>query len=136
MPTLQAFIKIIERLKPKLCRLSKQHTSSEKDHNLEEFLAKEYILPSIGLRNGHVVHFSPVKQSRARVPQPVSTGLASEYTKTMPQKMYAVTRNSQKKLKRRDEKIEDQKEQIAMQLQTIQQYGRIESQILDKNSIQ
>ena len=36
---------------------------------LEEFLAKEYILPSIGLRNGYVVHFSPVRQSRAPVSQ-------------------------------------------------------------------
>ena len=57
------------RGKAKVCRLRKQHTGSEKDHNLEEFLAKEYILPSIGLRNSYVVHFSPVRQSRAPVSQ-------------------------------------------------------------------
>ena len=75
-PTLQAFTKIMERLKAKLNKLKKQHTSTEKDTNLETFLNEVYTLPSIGLHKGRVLHFSPVKLElpRSHPEPPLSTG--------------------------------------------------------------
>ena len=119
-PTLQSFTKSIERLQARLDKLKKQHTSTKKDSNIEMFLDEEYHLPSIGLRRGQVLHFSPAKKENPR---------AKAEFKEMQQKMYALTRNANKKIKRRDAKIEEQKKQIALQTRLINNDEQMESQV-------
>ena len=99
----QSLTKSIERLQARLGKLEKQHTGTIKDSNVEMFLNKEYHLPSIGLRRGQVLHFSPAKKEN---PQ------AKAEFKELQQKMYGLTRNA---MKRRDAKFQEHKEQIAFQ---------------------
>ncbi len=61
-PTLQAFTKSVERLKAKLTKLKKQHSSSDKEVAISGFLRENYTLPKFGVQRGRVLHFSPMKQ--------------------------------------------------------------------------
>ena len=138
-PTLQAFTKSMERLKAKLAKLKKQHTGTEKDADVEAFLNGEYILPSTGLRKGHVLHFSPSKkekpQSLADCEQPSQVSVKSDHAykdigyKDMQQNIYALTRNANKRIKWRDAIIQEQKERIALQVSLIKRYEGMESQV-------
>ena len=138
-PSLQSLTKSIERLKAKLTKLRKQHTGIDKEATLETFLRQEYVFPSIGLCKGHVLHFSPAKpSSNQTTKQPVLSKLPAEQqrgsgqTRTyeeIQQRMYAVTRNAKKKIKRRDATIQEQKEKITEQVKLINKYEGMESKV-------
>ena len=119
-PTLQSLTKSIERLQARLAKIKKQHSGTKKDSDVEVFLNEQYVLPSIGLHNGQVLHFSPAKKEKPK---------AKSDFKEMQQKMYALTRNANKKIKRRDTKIQKQKEQIALQTRLINNDEQMESQV-------
>ena len=105
-PTLQAFTKSVERLKAKLTKLKKQHSSSDKEVAISGFLRENYTLPKFGVQRDRVLHFSPTKQI---VP------IAREPHREYRQKLYAITRNTNKRIRRRDQIIEDQKQQLISQ---------------------
>lgn len=63
-PTCQAIIRCIERLTARFSKLKKQHTSSEKEQALNDFLQDEFLLPKLGFRKGKVVKFSPTRPSK------------------------------------------------------------------------
>ena len=119
-PTIQAIARSISRLSARLAKLRKQHSSPEKDSSICEFLQQEFILPSIGLRHGRVQHFSP-KRSSKRV---VTASSDEKLCKEMKTKMYAITRNANKRLKRREALISEQKECIENQKAMIKSYKR------------
>ena len=104
----QAITRSIVRLTARLNKLKKQHNDKpEKSESISTFLQQEFVLPTIGYHSGKVVCFSPVKQ----VPKSTDKTTRSELT-AITQKMYATTRNANKCLKRRDKKINCQKEQL------------------------
>ena len=129
-PSYQAITKSTARLSARLNRLKKQCDTPEKSDSITTFLQQEFVLPTKGYRNGKVVCFSPVQQvtKSRRTDKTVTTELAA-----MKQKMYATTRNANKRLKRRDEKITCQKEQLETQKSQIEFYQRklstVESQL-------
>ena len=140
-PSLQSLTKSIERLKAKQSKLKKQHTGIDKEATLETFLRQEYVLPSIGLCKGGVLHFSPAKPNSKQAVQaakwPVTaaeqhhhkpTGSGQTH-KEIQQRMYAVTRNAKKKIKRRDATIQEQKEKIAEQVKLINKHEGMESKV-------
>lgn len=114
-PTHQAISRSIERLSAKLSKLKKQSSSEEKDGIIHEFLQQEFVLPRLGFRSGRIVRFSPVKRS---------SGKLTRETQELKQKMYAVTRNANKRLKRRQVIIEQQKSCIKQQKETIRTYEK------------
>ena len=100
-PSPTAIAKSIERLKAKLTKLRKQHNSIEKQERISSFLQEEYSLPRLGIHNGKLHQFSPTKKV-----EPKNVDLT--------QKMYSITRNANKRIKRRDAIIEKQKQTIMM----------------------
>ena len=122
-PTSLAINKSIERLSARLTKLKKNHTSAEKDELISEFLLQEYVLPKLGLYRGRVLHFSPAKKQgdTATVPKDHTS---EQLCKEVKKKMYALTRNANKRLKRREAVIQKQKVQIHSQLQMITTYER------------
>ena len=111
-PTTQAITKSIERLCFRLEKLKKQHTGVEKEETISDFLRQVYTLPSIGLYKGKVQHYSPLKVSSRIVDAEKSQEL-----KKSQEKMYSATWNANKRLKRRDALILQQKAQIASQVE-------------------
>ena len=81
------------------------------------FMQQEFILPSIGLHHGKVQHFSPPQKGARKCTTKSSA-------KEMKKKMYAVARNANKRLKRREALISDQKECIDSQRGLIKTYER------------
>ena len=122
-PTLPAFTKSVERLRARLSKLRKQHSGDEKDTSVKSFF-KEFTLPKIGLYRGRVLHFSPIKKTTASVSTQETTGSNGHEYKEMQQRMYAITRNANKKIKRRDTRIEEQKQQIHSQAKLISKLER------------
>ena len=114
-PTCQAIIRCIERLTARFSKLKKQHTSSEKDLALDDFLQDEFSLPKLAFRKGKVIKFSPTRPSKKK---------ESEVCKDMKQKLYAINRNANKRLKRRDAKILEQERRIKEQEELIAKYER------------
>ena len=99
-PTVQAITKSIDRLGARLCKLKKQHTTAEKEKTISDFLQQEYDLPRLGLCKGRVLHFSPAKKSTCGKANLTSGSQTQEQCvqkcKELRQKMYAVTRNTNK----------------------------------------
>ena len=112
-PTCQAIIRCIERLTARFSKLKKQHTSSDKDIALDDFLRDEFSLPKLGFRKGKVIKFSPTRPSKK---------YESKACKDMKEKLYAINRNANKRLKRRDAKILEQERRIEEQEQLIAKY--------------
>ena len=109
-PNLQAFTKSVERLKAKLAKLKKQHSSSDKEVAISGFLRENYTLPKFGVQRGRVLHFSPVKQIVVEEGKEDKAGAKKNMkTREYQQKLYAITRNTNKRIRRRDQIIEDQK---------------------------
>ena len=104
-PTLQAFTKSVKRLRARLSKLRKQHSGDEKDTSVKSFLKEEFTLPKIGLYRGRVLHFSPIQKTTASVSTQETTGGSGQEYEEMQQRMYAITRNANKKLKRRDARV-------------------------------
>lgn len=127
-PTSQAITKSIERLSARLSKLKKLHTTPEKDGAISEFLQQEYVLPKLGFCKGRVLHFSPAKELTCSKADHASTGQTqNEYAQKcseLKQKMYAITRNTNKRLKRRDAVIQQQKRHIHSQQQAIRGYEK------------
>ena len=113
-PTIQAIARSISRLSARLAKLRKQHSSPKKDFSICEFLQQEFILPSIGLRHGRVQHFSP-KRTASSSKRVVTASSDEKLCLEMKTKMYAITRNANKRLKRREALISEQKECIENQ---------------------
>ena len=122
-PTIQAIARSISRLSARLAKLRKQHSSPEKDFSICEFLQQEFILPSIGLRHGRVQHFSP-KRTASSSKRVVTASSDEKLCLEMKTKMYAITRNANKRLKRREALISEQKECIENQRALIKNYKR------------
>ena len=83
---------------------------------------------------GRVLHFSPSKKEEPQSladheqrSQMLSVG-SDQTNKDMQQKMYALTRNANKRIKRRDATIQEQKEKITLQEKLINKYEGMESQ--------
>ncbi len=112
-PSYQATTRSIFRLRAKFDKLRKQSASSEKEASIAEFFQQEYALPKLGYIHGQVVSFSPPKKLISR----------KEYD-DLKQKLYAATRNANKKLKRREEKLELQKVKIIDQDHQIVKYKK------------
>ena len=137
-PTCQAITRSISRLTAHLSKLKKQDHSPEKVKSISEFLQCEYILPSLGLQKGKVQHFSPVKKQCNAGAYEGSTfqaqGEPSKKYQDLKQRMYAITRNANKRLKRRETVIQQQRTCIDSQRHAIQSYERkinvAESQLL------
>ena len=118
-PTSQAISKSTERLMARLSKLKKLHSISE-------FLQQEYVLPRLGLSKGRVLHFSPVKKPTCATLQtasPTQDDYIQMY-KELKQKMYAVKRNANKRLKWREKVIHQQKKQIHSQQEAIRKYEK------------
>lgn len=117
-PTSQAIVRCVTRLTARQARIRKQHTSVEKERLMSEFLQEEFILPRLGLHKGRVINFSPPRkqqQNKASMPgqvQQVEDQLeAAKYMglcKQMREKMYAINRNANKRLKRKETIIRKQ----------------------------
>ena len=122
-PTIQAIIRSITRLSARLAKLKKQHKSLEKDAVILGFMQQEFILPSIGLHHGKVQHFSPPQKGARKCTTKSSDQMLGE-TKEMKKRMYAVARNANKRLKRREALISEQKECIDSQRGLIKTYER------------
>ena len=89
-----------------------------------EFLKQEYVLPKLGIHNGKVVHYIPVKKLQG--PVVINDHLAKQMAKKelmeVRHKMYATNRNVKKKLKRRDAIIAQQKACIESQQKEIKMH--------------
>ena len=114
-PTCQAIIRCTDRLTARFSKLKKQRTSSEKEMALDDFLQEEFSLPELGFWKGKVVKFSPTRPSKK---------YELEACKDMKQKLYALHRNANKRLKRREAKILEQERQIKEQEKIIAKYER------------
>lgn len=127
-PTLPAIVKSIERLRAQLMNLKKHHTSIQKDQLIAEFLQQNFVLPKLGLSHGRVIHFSPAKNSKVR----------PEQYKELKKKIYSINRNANKRLKRREAVIEQQKVQLHSQALVVKDYEkklmRATSQLSDLRS--
>ena len=125
-PTSQAISKSTERLMARLSKLKKLHSTVEKDGTISEFLKQEYVLPRLGLSKGRVLHFSPVKKPTCATLQtasPTQDDYIQMY-KELKQKMYAVKRNANERLKCREKVIHQQKKQIHSQQEAIRKYEK------------
>ena len=95
----------------------------EKERLMSEFLQEEFILPRLGLHKGRVINFSPPRkqrQNKALMPprqaqwqvedqsQPDEAAKYIELCKQMREKMYAINRNANKRLKRKETIIQKQ----------------------------
>ena len=60
-----------------------------------EFLKQEYVLPKLGIHNGKVVHYSPVKKLQGAVVMNdhLAKQMAKKELMEVRQKMYATNRN-------------------------------------------
>lgn len=116
----QAVTKSIERLTARLTKLKKQHSSMTKEREVSDFLQEEFVLPKLGYCNGKVVNFSPIRKSTvSRVPVNKHQNI-----KDMRQKIYAINRNANKRLKRREAVILKQEQCIQEQKDLIVNYER------------
>lgn len=106
-PTGQAIAKSITRVEAILSKLRKQHSSLKKEKSISDFLDEEFNLPKLGLCKGKVIVFSPAKKSMKS-----SSGRCIE---KMREKMWAINRNANKRIKRRNEVIQKQGDLIHRQ---------------------
>ena len=120
-PTCQAISKSIEWFTARLSKLKKQHNTAKKDEIISEFLQQDYVLPKLGFYKGRVLHFSPAKKPTCAKKSVNDTDTQIQKLK---QKMYAVTRNTNKRLKRREKVIDEQKSQIHRQQEAIKTYEK------------
>ena len=94
-----------------LKRLKKQKSAAgDKNHKITEFLKQEYMLPKLQIYKGNVLHFGPVKNHPTK-----QITCSQKQVKEIRQKMYAVTQNASKKLRRREAIIAQQKACIESQ---------------------
>ena len=121
-PTHQAIAKSAERLKAKVSKLKKQHDTNEKVESIATFFQQEYSLPKLGYSHGQVVHFSPLRQLLPSSQQK-DHHEDLRYAE-LKKKLYASTRNANKRLNRREEKIQQQKDEIQHQLHQINSYEK------------
>lgn len=122
-PTCQAITRSVERLSSKLVKIKKQHSSAEKQEVISDFLQHEYVLPKLGFCKGRIVNFSPAKKSKASHDLALQGGYIEMY-KDAKQKMYAMNRNANKRLKRKEAVIHRQKDCILSQQKTLLKYER------------
>ena len=130
-PTIQALKRSVIRLRGRLSTLKKQRNSAIKDTEIQKFLQSTFQLPSLALQHGRVVQFSPPRKrptatSSAFGANPATVTLqsgndAKEMNKVKKQ-MYAITRNANKRLKRREVLIDQLKETIRNQKETIKRF--------------
>ena len=134
LPTCQALTRCVERLTAKLTKIKKQHSSVEKERLISEFLQGEFVLPKLGLYNGKVIYFSPPRKPKTLViaanPKSAPQSQYIEMCKEMKQKVYAINRNANKRLKRREAVIQKQGNRIQSQQKAIVEY---EKGLLDQN---
>ena len=110
-PNQDAVTQSIKRLSAGLSKLKKCSTSTEKEGKIIEYLQHDYVLPHLGFHKGKIIHFSVAKQS-------------SRSEKELKQKMYAITRNANKRLKRREAVISEQKNSLESQQKKIKMYEK------------
>ena len=110
-PNQQALTQSVKRLAAGLSRLKKLSLSSEKEAKITEYLHCEFVLPQLGFHHGKVVKFSA-----PRAP--------TKDEQQLKKQMYSITRNANKRLKRREETIAKQKECIESQSQKIKVYEK------------
>ena len=120
-PTTQVVSRSVLRLKAQFEKLKKLRSCEEKEEKVQAFLLEEFTLPTLGYRKGKVVSFSPLRPKRQRKNRASSE---SRCSKEMKQKVYAVSRNANKKLKRREALIQKQMACIETHQQTIIDYKR------------
>ena len=111
-PTVKAITRSVRRLMEIYQKLDK--AKSFKGEEISEFLQQEFVLPKLGIFKGQVVHFSPIKKSQLQ-------GAARDDAKLteVRKKMYAANRNANKRLKRREVVIAEQRDCIASQQKLI-----------------
>lgn len=122
-PTWQAIVRCVTRLNARLAKIRKQHTSVKKERLMSEFLQEEFRLPRLGLHKGKVINFSPPRKLRqndkASIPGQAQDQLEVakyiELCKEMREKMYAINRNANKRLKRKEAIIQKQGDHIKNQ---------------------
>ena len=125
-PTSKAITKSIRRLMEVSQKFKKE--KSYKSRKVAEFLQQEYTLPKLGIHKGKVVHFSPAKKSQEGIDINDHDQLAKKIAYSQKkvtevrQKMYAANRNANKKLKRREVVIAQQKASITSQQQVIKMH--------------
>ena len=103
----------VTRLTARQAKIRKQHTSVGKERLMSEFLQEEFILPRLGLHKGRVINFSPPRKQRQnkaqrQVEQPDEAVKYIELCKQMREKIYAINRNANKRLKRKETIIQKQ----------------------------
>ena len=118
-PTCKAVTKSIRRLMEAFEKLKKENSSEDKNHKIAEFLKQEYILPKLQIYKGKVLHFSPVKNHLTK-----QIVCSQKQVKEFRQKVYAATRNANKKLRRREAIIAQQKACIESQQLEIKMHER------------
>lgn len=126
-PTSQAVARSIERLLERYSKLKKTPKRiAERDTMISEFLQRNFTLPMFGFCKGKVVHFSPIKSRCAseEKKQPSTCLVVPNDTALLKQRLYSTTRNSNKRLKRREATISKQKECIEQQRQAIKKYEK------------
>ena len=117
-PTCQAVAKSIERLNARLLKLKKQHSSVNKGIEISGFLQEEFSLPRLGYHKGKIVNFSPPRSQHLAKKQ------SSKVYGDMKKKLYAANRNANKRLKRREAKIQEQEKVIREQQEAISKYEK------------
>ena len=126
-PTCPAIIKCVDRLFAKSVKIKKQRSSQSKEKLISEFLQEEFILPTVGLRRGQVITFSPPRKIKKQSDVTSNSDVQMIYTKMykeMKQKMYAINRNANKRLKRKDAVIQKQADRIESQTKAIKEYKK------------
>lgn len=117
-PTCQAIVKSIERLDARFLKLKKQHSSVDKDIEISDFLKEEFSLPQLGYHKGKIVNFSPLARNQDLAKKHQSAKMYEDVRK----KLYAANRNANKRLKRREAKIQEQEKLIREQQEAISKY--------------
>lgn len=109
-PTSKAITRSVWRLVEVFQKLKKGKSCKDK---ITKFLKQEYVLPDLQLRKGKVLHFSPVKKPHGQLIKHKSC--SQRKVKEIREKMYAANRNANKKLRRREAIIAQQKACIQSQ---------------------
>ena len=107
-PTYQAITRSVERLNARLTKIKKQHSCGEKEEVLSSFMQEEFILPKLGFHKGKVVNYSPTTSKSASSHDKINI----QQIKEAREKAYAIKRNANKRLKRKEAIIQTQKDRI------------------------
>ena len=118
-PTIKSIRQCVLRLNSKLTNIKKFPSSDKKDAMLSKFFNEEYTLPRVFVSHGELTVHTPSDDSSScsscaenKVLKSVNASLSRRICESR-HKMYSAHRNSLKKLKRREQVIEQQRKEVS-----------------------